>query len=116
MNDSFIKQNPHSLQTPDSQGTHDLDIEANIGNVEWLQTVDRHEIVVHMNGYPVYIGKNPHGFIPYVIASTQDKDKHVGCEGVPYLIRGPAQIIDTHVNTYIDGVRVVANPAYTYPK
>ena len=116
VNDSFIKQNPHSLQTPDSQGTHDLDIEANIGNVEWLQTVDRHEIVVHMNGYPVYIGKNPHGFIPYVIASTQDKDKHVGCEGVPYLIRGPAQIIDTHVNTYIDGVRVVANPAYTYPK
>jgi len=89
---------------------------ANIGNVEWLYTVDRHEIVIHMNGFPVYIGKNEYGFVPYVIASTQDKDKPVGCEGAPFLIRGPAQIIDTHVNTYIDGVRVVANPAYTYPK
>lgn len=101
-NDTFIQQNPQNLLTPDSKTTHDNDLSANIGNVEWLYTVDRHEIVIHMNGFPVYIGKNKYGFVPYVIVSTQDKDKHVGCEGVPYLIRGPAQIIDTHVNKYID--------------
>lgn len=115
-NDSFIQQKPTNLQVPTSAMTHDNDADANIWNVEWLYTVDNYTIVIHMNGFPVYIWSNPYWFVPYVMVSTQDKDQHIWCEWIPYLIRWPSQIIDTHVNTYIDWVRVVANPSFTYVK
>jgi hypothetical protein len=38
------------------------------------------KIVIWANGYPVYIGENPYGFIPFVLSATNDEKKVLGCE------------------------------------
>ena len=44
-----------------------------------------HKLVISANGYPVYIGENPFGFIPYVVVPIVNTHSRFG-EGIPYLI------------------------------
>lgn len=41
-------------------------------------------MVIIGNNYPLYVGINPFGFIPFEIMSASDPQYVLDCEGVPY--------------------------------
>lgn len=115
-----------TLQAQDSYYTGTKDIVAistyqNIGDnsnvvknlVEFIITTYEGRVVLQANGYPLYIGKNPFGFINYVTKSATNPEMSIGCEGIPYLIRGVEQTQDSFFNGYIDNARAIFNPSFT---
>jgi len=56
--------------------------------------VSNNVIVLHINNYPVYIGENIYGFIPYVIRSTNTSGVRIGVEGVPYMLEGIEKMVN----------------------
>ena len=76
--DSFTNH-PHQ-QSNQSYTTYDSDPDVTEGLVEYKYTVTNDFIVLTFNGYPVYIGDNVFGFIPYVIKPTVQSDVRIGCE------------------------------------
>lgn len=56
-----------------SSTTQDQDVDVTDGLIEFLYYTSESQIVLHANGYPVYIGKNIFGFVPYVIQSATDE-------------------------------------------
>ena len=98
------------------QNTQDYDDDVTSGLIECLYTVDDTGIVLHLNGYPVYIGKNNYGFIPFVLSSINDEKKAMGCEGIPYLLAGMEKTMNSFMNNYLDGVKVVSTPSYVVRK
>lgn len=80
---------------------------------EFVITTYENRTVLKANGYPVYIGKNPFGFINYVTKSATNSEMSLGCEGIPFLIRGIEQVQDSFYNGYIDNARSIFNPTFT---
>jgi len=72
--------------------------------------------VLIANGYPVYIGENPFGFIPYVIRSSEDVQYTLDCEGVPFKLAGMEKTMNSFMNNYLDSVRSVASPTFVAVK
>lgn len=98
--------------TTSTTTTHDQDTNIMEGMVEYKYTTTNDMIVLQFNGYPVYIGDNIFGFIPYVIKATNSTDVRMGCEWVPYLLRGMETTLNSHMNNYIDSVKAVASPTF----
>lgn len=99
-----------------SQSTQDLDDDVTDGLMECLFTTDDVNLILHINGYPMYIGKNTYGFIPFVLSSINDEKKVMGCEGIPYLLSGMEKTMNSFMNNYLDGVKVVSTPSYVVRK
>lgn len=108
--DSFTNH-PHQ-QANQSYTTYDSDPDVTEGLVEYKYTVTNDFIVLTFNGYPVYIGDNIFGFIPYVIKPTVQSDVRIGCEWVPYLLRWMETTVNSYMNNYLDGVRSIATPSF----
>lgn len=110
---------PTSLDTRNSNvtiDTHDKDTRFNEGLIEVLFYARNDSIVLTMNGYPVYIGKNHYEFIPFMSQSIQDENDALGCEGVPYLIGDLEGKADAFMNNFLDGARSVSTPSFAVPK
>ncbi len=94
------------------RSSQDEDPEVTDGLIECILYTESSKMVLWANGYPVYIGDNPNGFIPFVLASTNDEKKVLGCEGVPYLLAGMEKTMNSFMNNYLDNVRATANKTY----
>lgn len=116
--DSFpdVFSNNASSTPVGMQNTQDYDDDITSGLIECLYTTDDVNIVLHLNGYPVYIGPNNYGFIPFVLSSINDEKKAMGCEGIPYLLAGMEKTMNSFMNNYLDGVKVVSTPSYVVRK
>jgi hypothetical protein len=84
--------------------------------IEWRYYVRNDQIVLMANNYPVYIGPNTFGFIPYVIKPATSSKVRMGCEGIPYLLSGFEEAVNSFLNNYIDSARSVATPSFTVLK
>lgn len=80
------------------------------GLIEYHLYATKTHMVLRANWYPVYIGKNPYGFIPYELCSTTDVKENIGCEGTAYLAEWMNKIMDSFGNNYLDSVKAVASP------
>ena len=115
--DVFLRdKNTSSAPIRTSGQTHDTDTSANDGKCEVKLYTDVHYQVLTLNGYPIYWGKNELGFIPYVIKATNTQNTKLGYEGMAFLLRWPANMMDSIMNNHIDSIKAVANPNFTYPK
>lgn len=94
----------------------DSDSQVTDGLIEYKYYVDELNIVIHANNYPVYIGVNPYGFIPFVLSSTTNEKKPLGVEGVPYILAGMEKTMNSYMNNYLDSVKSVANPTFVARK
>lgn len=79
-------------------------------DIEVLFYVREDIIIITANNYPVYVGKNSYGFIPFEIQSTTDQSRGLDCEGVNYLIWEIASLEDAFTNLLMDDVRRAINP------
>lgn len=64
----------NTRQTSTTSTTADEDFRTTQNRVEYKYYVTKTRIVLFLNNYPVYIGKNIYGFIPYVIKPTSNAD------------------------------------------
>lgn len=92
--------------------TQDQDTDVTNGLIEFLYYTSESQIVLHANGYPIYIGKNIFGFVPYVIQSATDETMRLGVEGIPYILSGIEETHDSFLNNLIDSARVTTVPRY----
>lgn len=79
-------------------------------DIEVLYYVRDDIIILFANKYPLYIGKNTIGFIPFEIQSTTDQSRGIDCEWVNYLIGDIASLEDSFTNLLMDEVRQKINP------
>ena len=94
-----------------SEYSRDSNVTKNLN--EGLITVYNGRIVLRINGYPVYMGENIWGFIPYITKSATNPEMNIWCEGIPFLIRGQEETQDSFFNGYIDNARSIFNPTFT---
>ena len=80
--------------------------------IEYKYYTTDEKMVLHLNNYPVYVGPNPFGFIPFEIMSASDPQYILDCEGVPYKIAGLSDTFDSFLNNYIDSARSIATPTF----
>lgn len=80
--------------------------------IEYKYYTTENRIVLMANDYPVYIGINPFGFIPFEIMSASDPQYVLDCEGVPYKLAGLSDTMDSFMNNYIDSARAIATPTF----
>lgn len=111
-----VFSNNYESTSVGAQNTQDYDSDITDGLMECLFTTDEVNITLHINGYPVYIGPNTYGFIPFVLSSINDEKQVMGCEGIPYLLAGMEKTMNSFMNNYLDGVRVVADPSFVVRK
>lgn len=111
-----VFSNNYESTSVGAQNTQDYDSDITDGLMECLFTTDEVNIILHINGYPAYIGKNDYGFIPFVLSSINDEKQVMGCEGIPYLLAGMEKTMNSFMNNYLDGVRVVADPSFVVRK
>lgn len=96
--------------------SQDQDPEVTEGLIEYRFYAETNNIVIHANNYPVYIGPNPYGFIPFVLSSTTDEKRVIGCEGIPYLLSGMEKTLNSYMNNYLDNVKATATKTYIVRK
>jgi len=77
---------------------------------KYYTTDDR--MVIIGNNYPLYVGINPFGFIPFEIMSASDPQYVLDCEGVPYKLAWLSDTMDSFMNNYIDSARAIATPTF----
>lgn len=80
--------------------------------IEYKYYTTDNRIVLIANEYPVYVGINPFGFIPFEIMSASDPQYVLDCEGVPYKLAGLSDTMDSFMNNYIDSARAIATPTF----
>ncbi len=107
--------NTMAHDSANTANTADADTQVTEGLIECLYTVYDDRIILHANRYPVYVGPNPFGFIPYVIKAAGDSRMRFG-EGVPYMLRGLEETSNSFVNNYFDGARALATPTFAAVK
>ena len=107
------------MQSYDNNGRYIEDTGTSIQSTEITKELIEYKyyttdagIVLHANGYPVYVGKNPFGFIPFEIMSASDPQYVLDCEGVPYKLAGLSDTMDSFMNNYIDSARSIATPTF----
>ncbi len=98
--------------TQHQRSSQDEDPNVTDGLIEAILYTESSKIVLWANGYPVYIGDNEANFIPFVLSSTNDEKKVLGCEGVPFLLAGMEKTMNSFMNNYLDNVRATANKTY----
>lgn len=109
--DSYIANNNSiSKNNNANQATQDLDSKVTQDLIEILYYTSEEKIVIHANNYPVYIGKNIYGFVPYVIRSATDETMRLGVEGIPFLMQGIEETHDSFLNNLIDSARMTTTP------
>lgn len=84
--------------------------------IEYKYYTTDDKIVLIANNYPVYIGKNIFGFIPFEIISATDAQYTLDCEWVPYKLAGLSDTMDSFLNNYIDSARSIASPTFVAMK
>lgn len=104
------------FNTNPSQQTANEDTRVTKWMIEWKFYTRDDTIVLVANNYPVYIGKNVYGFIPYVIRPATSSKVRLGCEGIPYLLRWFEEAVNSFVNNYVDSARAVATPSFSVMK
>lgn len=95
--------------------TADQDSDVTKWLIEFLYTTYDSQIVLHANGYPVYIGINTFWFIPFVIKASTHTDARFW-EGIPYLIKQLEDVANSFTNAKFDWARKLANPTFIAPK
>lgn len=114
INADFAKEDvflmPGNQTTPNTSPLTKQDSRKGLIEYKYYNRDDRTVLIA--NGYPVYIGENPFGFIPYVIRSTEDVQYTLDCEGVPFKLAGMEKTINSFMNNYLDSVRSVASPTF----
>lgn len=117
--DYNIKFRKTDMQSYDNNGRYIEDTGTSIQSTEITKELIEYKyyttdagIVLHANGYPVYVGKNPFGFIPFEIMSASDPQYVLDCEGVPYKLAGLSDTMDSFMNNYIDSARSIATPTF----
>ena len=103
-------------QTATTTTSQDQDTDVTDGLIEYLYEVNDYTITIHMNNYPVCLMPNKFGFIPFVLSSTTDEKRPLGCEGIPYLLAGMEKTMNSFMNNYLDGVKSIANPTFIAKK
>lgn len=92
------------------------DSEVTRGMIEWKYYTRKDTIVLFANNYPVFIGPNKKGFINYIVKPATSSKVRMGCEGIPYLLRGFEEAVNSFLNNMIDSGRAVATPTFTVIK
>lgn len=107
------------LSQYDSSGKYSAEPASSINNnevtedlIEYKYYTTDNRIVLIANDYPVYVGINPFGFIPFEIMSASDPQYTLDCEGVPYKLAGLSDTMDSFMNNYIDSARAIAAPTF----
>lgn len=112
--DSYLVNGNSSTATIQQQAptsaTQDQDPRVTQNLIEFLYYTSEEKIVLHCNNYPVYIGKNIYGFVPYVIKSATDETMRLGVEGVPFMMQGIEETHDSFLNNLIDSARITTTP------
>lgn len=80
--------------------------------IEYKYYTTDNRMVLVANDYPVYVGINRFGFIPFEIMSASDPQYVLDCEGVPYKLAGLSDTMDSFMNNYIDSARAIAAPTF----
>jgi len=116
-NINFRKTDLSQIQDLDWKTTNDTsnsisskDIQKWLIEYKYYTTEDK--MLVFLNGYPVYIGPNPFGFIPFEIMSASDPQYVLDCEWVPYKLAGLSETFDSFLNNYIDSAKSIAAPTF----
>lgn len=76
--DMFSPQN--NIVAGGATNTQDNDDDVTDDLIEILFYADSLHMVIHANNYPIYIGPNIFGFVPFVLSSTTDEKAVLGCE------------------------------------
>lgn len=99
----FYNVNSNQMRKPvmNTQLTADEDSDVTKGLLEFHYGVYDDRIVLHVNGYPVYIGPNFYGFINYVIKAAGDDSIRFG-EGIPFMLKGLEEIATSFICNYVD--------------
>lgn len=92
------------------------DSEVTRGMIEWKYYTRKDTIVLFANNYPVFIWPNKKGFINYIIKPATSSRVRMGCEGIPYLLRGFEEAVNSFLNNMIDSGRAIATPTFTVIK
>ena len=111
--DSFI-ENKRNQWTKRSDAA-DQDTNVTEGLIEFKITWYKTRVVLLANWYPVYIWKNPYGFIPYVVKAATETDMRFW-EGIPYMIKPLEDVWNSFINNYFDSARSIANPTIVVNK
>lgn len=93
-----------------SQSDPNEDMTNMVNMVEVKVGYYQHKMMVMANNYPIFIGENPFGFIPYVIVPASHTRGRFG-EGIPYLISDIENLFNNFMNNHADSAKALANPA-----
>lgn len=77
--------------------------------IEFKITWYINRVVLIANNYPVYIGENPFGFIPYIVKPASNTKTRFW-EWVWYVLKPLEDIGNSFVSNYFDSARAIANP------
>ncbi len=113
---TYLTEHSTTSTTSTTHNRVDKDIRTTQNRVEYKYYVTKTRIVLFINNYPVYIGANIYGFIPYIIKPTSNADIRLGVEGIPFLLRGVELGINGYMNAYLDNVNMVNQPNYAARK
>lgn len=109
-NQSISKNIPATVySTPDKNREVTKDL------IEFKITWYNSRVVLIANWCPVYIGKNPYWFIPYIIKPASQTDMRFG-EWVPYMIWWLEDIGNSFVCNYLDWARAISQPTFVAEK
>lgn len=86
------------------------DPELSSGLVEWRITYYKDRIVLRANNFPVYIGKNGVGFIPYTFCQFDSSYLPFGMP-VPIILRDLDDTATSFLSAFIDNAKSVMNKA-----
>ena len=86
---------------------HDSSVTENL--IEYKLTVDDNKWVLIANNYPVYVGKNPYGFINYEYGNAYHTLGRFS-EGLAFLMKDYEEVGTSFLNAYIDGAKSIIHP------
>jgi len=120
VNQEFMEKDKFDMPSKDKMTStswtkSDEDEDVIVWLIEYKATWYNGRLIIIANNYPVYIGENPYGFIPYVVkAANQTKARF--WEGIPYMLKGLEDVGNSFINNYFDSARSIANPTIVVQK
>lgn len=119
VNEEFAEKDAYDIATQNTggqtSGNQDKDINVTEWLIEFKITWYYGRVILIANWYPVYIGKNPYGFIPYVIKAA-NHTKARFWEWIPYMLKGLEEVGNSFISNYLDSARSIANPTMVVQK
>lgn len=98
-----------AIASPSSIGWQSEDTNVTKWLIEFKITWYINRVVLIANNYPVYIGENPFGFIPYIVKPASNTKTRFW-EWVWYVLKSLEDIGNSFVSNYFDSARSIANP------